>query len=305
MGEIAKNFLDSEKLAKKKTKSSTGVSCLGIPAGFSDDFISKMLADFSLPTENISSEASKLLDNSFIGRKKIDGEYFFCWRDIAMEKFNHTALNDPRTSIFDCVMSGVEEFWEKHVPEAKRKEASRIKSYHGPRANLGIPGSSLTQFYEWYERNLKCGFKEYDINCSSESLKHCLSSNSSPESKTKKVKTIHISDDESVAEVEPLSASFPVEPPFPSFPVEPNFHVGLPFPVEPSPFAMGPMNEEYFSSNVLTNMDMVFSISEAETPGPESILSFQDTETPCQDILSPSTNTDKSDLTLYTQYLSF
>jgi hypothetical protein len=320
MGEIATNFLDSVKLAKKKTKSSTGISCLGIPAGFSDDFISTLSARLSLPAEKTASEASKLMDNPFIGRKEIDGEYFFCWRDIAMEKFQHNALNDPRTHIFDCVMMGVQDFWEKHVPEAQRRESSRIKSYHGPRASLGIPESALSQFYEWYKLNLKRGFKEYDINGSSESLKHTIDLTSSPESRSKKVKTthIHVSSDESDAEAEPHPPLLPVEPQFstgsqfpvgPPFPVEPQFStesqfsVGPPFPVEPSPFAMSPITGEYFSSNILTNMDMLFPGSESQLSRPGVIFPLAHTETSRQEIVSPTTNTDKSGMTLYTEYL--
>jgi hypothetical protein len=241
-----------------------------------------------------------------------------------MEKFRHTALNDPRTRISDCVMMGVQDFWEKHVPEAQRKESSRIKSYHGPRASLGIPESALSQFYEWYNLNLKRGFKEYDMNGSSESLKHTINLTSSPESRPKKVKTVHIeiSSDEGEAEAEPLpaltpvepqlpvEAQFHVEPPFPvgpqfhaappfpvgpQFPVEAEFPVGPPFPVEPSPFAMSPMSGNYFSSNILTNMDMVF-------PG-SSMPGVIFPETSRQDIVFPSTNTDKSGLILYTEYL--
>lgn len=292
MGEIALNFLDSEKLAKKKTKSSTGISSLGIPAGFADDFISKISNDLSPQKEKTPSEASELMGNSLIGKKKIDGEYFFSWRDIAMEKFKHTALQDPRTRLFDCVLAGVQEFWENNVTEAQRKESRRIKSFHGQRASFGIPASSLTQFYEWYKVNLRLGFKEYDTRDSSENLKHPLDSNISPESKSKKAKVIHISSDESQAgSEEGAEEGSKVE-------LEP---LGTPFPVEPSPFAMGSMGEEYFSSNVLTTMNDIFPGSNAQIPNQDVMFSFTDSAR--SDMGFPSTDAEKSGLTLYTEYL--
>lgn len=250
MSEIAKTFLDSEKLAKRKTKSSTGISCLGIPAGFADDFINQISSQCSPQNKPESTEVSRLLNHSSIARKKLNDEYFFCWRDLALEKFKDAALADPRTRIFDCIMAGVQVFLENNLANIPPSE-TKIRSLHGGRSTFGIPSSLITQFYDWYQMNLLRGFKEYDMDQPSESLKHTLEP-TSPRPK-KATKFLALVSDEN----------------------EPNFENLInQFPIEPSPFAIEPFHEEYFSSNVLSNMDMVF----------------------------PGNDTEKENLALYTEY---
>ena len=123
------------------------------------------------------------------------------------------------------------------------QDDTKIRSYHGGRSSFGIPSSLVEKFYEWYELHYRRGFKDYEVNESSESLKHSLEPTSSESKPKKSIKTAPSTSEESDAEFENFIHNFPVEP---------------------SPFAIEPLIEDYFSTNVLSDIPMVFPCTENE-----------------------------------------